>query len=75
MVYLPHFPANGEIGPKIDEAQVREIAAGKNYGEIQESLVAISGVDSVDTEFSPFWVTHAPKDTNKISVEFKLNEQ
>lgn len=67
--------ANGEIGPKIDEAQVREIAAGKNYGEIQESLVAITGVDNADTEFSPFWVTRAPNDTNKISVEFKLNEQ
>lgn len=67
--------ANGEIGPKIDEAQVREIAAGKNYGEIQESLVAITGVDNADTEFSPFWVTRAPNDINKISVEFKLNEQ
>lgn len=67
--------ANGSIGPKIDENEVRSIAAGKNYGEIQEALVAITGVDAADTQFSPFWVSRAPSDTNKISVEFNLNEQ
>lgn len=67
--------ANGTIGPKIDEDQVRSIAAGKNYGEIQEALVAITGVDAADTQFSPFWVSRAPNDTNKISVEFNLDEQ
>lgn len=67
--------ANGSIGPKIDESEVRQVAANKNYGEIQQSLEAITGVDSVDTVFSPFWVTRAPENIDKISVEFKLNEQ
>jgi hypothetical protein len=67
--------ANGSIGPKIEESQVRDIAAGKNYGEIQEALVAITGIDGADTQFSPFWVSRAPNDTAKISVEFQLNEQ
>lgn len=66
--------ATGAIGPKIDDEQVREIAAGKNYGEIQAALQGINGVESVDTKFSPFWVSRAPSDTTKISVEFKLNE-
>lgn len=66
--------ANGALGPRVDEAQVRDIAAGKNYGEIQAELEAINGVESVDTKFSPFWVSRAPSNINKISVEFKLNE-
>lgn len=65
----------GEIGPKIDEAQVRQLAEGKNYGQIQQDLTALSGVNDAQTSFSPFWVTRAPDDPNKISVEFKLNEQ
>lgn len=66
--------ATGAIGPSVDEAEVRETAAGKNYGEIQAELEAINGVESVDTKFSPFWVSRAPSNQAKISVEFKLNE-
>lgn len=66
--------ASGEIGPKIDESEVRQVAAGKNFGEIQQALESITGVDSVDTQLSPFWVTRAPENADKISVEFRLNE-
>lgn len=66
--------ASGEIGPKIDESEVRKIATGKNFGEIQQALESITGVDSVDTQLSPFWVTRAPENADKISVEFRLNE-
>ncbi len=72
---LVSLTATGAIGPKIDDAQVKTIAAGKNYGDIQQALTAISGVDSADTKFSPFWVTKAPTNVDKISVEFTLNEQ
>ena len=64
-----------QIGPNIEDGRVREIAAGKNYGEIQQELEAINGVDSVDIEFSPFWVSRAPANTDKITVEFLLDEQ
>lgn len=66
--------ATGEIGPEIDESEVRQVATGKNFGEIQQALEAITGVDNVDTQFSPFWVTRAPDNADKISVEFRLNE-
>jgi hypothetical protein len=67
--------ASAKIGPKINDDDVKKLAAGKRYGEIQASLEAIQGVDSVDVKYSPFWVTSAPKDTKRISVEFKLTNE
>lgn len=67
--------ASAKIGPKINDDAVKKLAAGKRYGEIQASLEAIQGVDSVDVKYSPFWVTSAPKDTKRISVEFKLTNE
>lgn len=64
--------ATGQIGPKIDEAQVKERVKGKILGEVQSDLSAISGVDNVDVDFSYFWVRTVPKNVDKISVEFKL---
>jgi hypothetical protein len=66
--------ANAKIGPKINDEEVKTQAAGKRYGDIQASLEAIQGVESVDVKYSPFWVTVAPNDTKRISVEFKLND-
>lgn len=65
--------ANAKIGPKINDDEVKQLAAGKRYGDIQASLEAIQGVESVDVEYSPFWVTSTPNDVKRISVEFKLS--
>lgn len=64
--------ANGSVGPTIDEAQVKEQARGKSYGDIQSSLETIDGIESVDTKFSPFWVRTIPDKPERITVEFKL---
>lgn len=64
--------ANGTVGPTIDEAEVKEQARGKSYGDIQSSLESIEGVDDVDTKFWPFWVRTIPNDLKRINVEFKL---
>ncbi len=64
---------NGKIGPKIDEVSLKEFAKGKKYGEIQTHVQQTNGVQDVDIKFSPFWVTKAPNDINKIKVEFKVN--
>lgn len=64
---------NATIGPEIDEAKVKEASKGRTYGEIQSSIEAISGVEDVDIKFSPFWVSSAPNNTDKIKVEFKLD--
>jgi hypothetical protein len=66
--------ATAKIGPKIDDAAIKQTAKGKRYGDIQSSIEAIQGVDDVDVKFWPFWVSSAPNDTNKIKIEFNLNE-
>jgi hypothetical protein len=66
--------ATAKIGPKIEDSVIKETAKGKRYGEIQSSIEAIQGVDTVDVKFSPFWVNAAPNDVKKINVEFKLHE-
>ncbi len=66
--------ATAQIGPKIDDEAIKKAAAGKRYGEIQSAIEAVPGVNSVDVKFWPFWVTSAPTNTNKINVEFKLDE-
>jgi hypothetical protein len=45
--------------------------AGKRVGDIQ--LTAIEGVSDVDIRFSPFWVKSVPNNTDKITVEFKVD--
>jgi hypothetical protein len=67
--------ATAKIGPKVEDQQVKDLAKGKRFGEIQSSLESIQGIDSVDVKFWPFWVSSAPNDTNKITVEFNLQEE
>lgn len=71
--YVVTATTNGKIGPKIDESKVKEYAKGKKSGEIKVYAEAISGVESADVTFGPFWVTSAPNDVNKIKVQFNLN--
>jgi hypothetical protein len=72
--YTANLVATAKIGPKIDDQAVKNMAKGKRYGDIQSSIESIQGVDNVDIKFSPFWVSSAPSDTNKIKVQFNLNE-
>lgn len=72
--YTANIVATAKIGPKIDDNNVKDLAKGKRYGEIQSALESIQGVDNVDVKFWPFWVSTAPNDTNKIVIEFNLNE-
>lgn len=66
--------AKGGVGPRIDEDRIKESAKGERYGEIQQRLQAIDGVKDVDVKFSYFWVTKVPNNTDKIKIEFKVNE-
>jgi hypothetical protein len=72
--YTANIVSTAKIGPKIDDNEVKDLAKGKRYGEIQSSLEAIQGIDDVDIKFWPFWVSVAPNDPEKITVEFNLNE-
>lgn len=64
--------ASGQVGPRIDEDEVKEQSGGQRYGEVQSSLESIDGVNSVDVQFWPFWVNTVPSDTDRVSIEFKL---
>lgn len=66
--------STGRVGPKIEESEVKESARGKRYGDIQQSIQSIDGVQDVDVQFSYFWVTKVPNNTDKINIEFKVNE-
>lgn len=66
--------ATAQIGPKIEDKKVKEDSKGKRFGEIQQSLESVQGIDSVDVRFFPFWVSVVPDDESKITVEFKLDE-
>lgn len=64
--------AKGQIGPKINDDEIKEMAKGKRFGEIQDQLKAIEGVNDAETKFWPFWVNTVPNDVKKIKIEFKL---
>jgi hypothetical protein len=67
--------ATAQIGPKIDDNAVKNIAKGKRYGEIQEALEGIQGVDSVDVKFFPFWVSSVPNSDDRVTIDFNLKKQ
>ena len=72
-VFTANISTNGKIGPRINETALKDFAKGKNFGEIQSHVAAIGGVDNVDVKFSPFWVSVAPNDVKRITVEFKVD--
>lgn len=64
--------ATAQVGPKIDDNQIKAQSKGKRFGDIQQSLEAIQGVEDVNVTFFPFWVNTVPGDNSRITVEFKL---
>ncbi|MDB5161730.1 MAG: hypothetical protein JWM52_238 [Candidatus Saccharibacteria bacterium] len=67
--------SNGQIGPVIDEDTIKDKVKGKIYGEVQSALQTIDGVQDVDVQFPYFWVRAVPNDTNKIHIEFKIQDE
>lgn len=67
--------SSGQIGPVIDEETIKEKVKGKIYGEVQSSLQTIDGVQDVDVQFPYFWVRAVPNNTDKIHIEFKIQDE
>lgn len=63
----------GQIGPTINEDDVKRAVAGKQFGDVQAELLKINGVNNVDVKFSFFWVHTVPNNPSKITVEFDVN--
>ncbi len=68
-----NIAATGKIGPNIDQSLIKEQVKGLKYGDVQDLISHIKGVDSVDTKFSYFWVNTVPNDVKKIEVEFVIS--
>jgi len=67
--------ATGSVGPKINEDDIKNDVKGKKYGEVQQSLEAQEGIKEVDVQFSYFWVRTVPNNPDKITIEFKVNNE
>lgn len=67
--------STGSVGPQINEADIQEQVKGKRYGDVQQSLEAIEGIKEVDVRFSYFWVRTVPNNTDKIKIEFKVQDE
>jgi hypothetical protein len=64
--------ADAQVGPNIDSQKVAKDSTDKQVGEVKQSLQSIQGVENVEVDLSPFWVTRVPGDANKIKVTFVL---
>jgi hypothetical protein len=69
--FKAHMLTSGAVGPKIDAKQLAKQLVGKRYGEIQALIGNIPGVNSVDINLSPFWVSTAPS-ADKIDIKFSV---
>ncbi|AKM80293.1 TPA: hypothetical protein DDX46_03085 [Candidatus Saccharibacteria bacterium] len=65
----------GQVGPKIDDAKIKELVKGKRFGEVQSQLKEIDGINDANTKFWPFWVQTVPNDVKKITIEFKIKNE
>lgn len=72
--YAVTVTTTGFVGPAIESETIAARATGKRAGEIQASIQAIEGVESVDVQLAPFWVTQAPA-KEKITVKFLVNNE
>ncbi len=57
-----------EAGPQLNVTSIKQAAAGLKSGDIKSQIGSNPDVTSVTVKLSPFWVTSAPKNTGKITV-------
>jgi hypothetical protein len=72
---LATLNATGNVGPRIKESDIKDQVKGKRYGEVQQSLQSIEGIKEVDVQFSYFWVRTVPNNTDRIKIEFKVQDE
>ncbi len=56
-------------GPEINVEQLKKQVAGKKAGDIKQLIGELPGVTEVQVKYSPFWVSSAPKDVQKITID------
>lgn len=63
-----------KVGVEQNETAIKQAITGKKKSEIKSIIQAQPGVKDVTVEFSPFWVTKAPK-PEKITLIFEQQQQ
>ncbi len=72
--YSVRAQATAKVGPNIDAKALAKQLTGKRSGEIQQQIETIQGVENVTVTLSPFWVTKAPSNVDKIKIKFVLEQ-
>lgn len=62
------------VGPELDKNQIKQDAAGKKPGEVEDEIETYPGVTEVEVKLSPFWVSSVPNNESKITVEIAKPE-
>lgn len=73
--YSVRLSAVANIGPRIDTGTLTADIRGKQFGDIEQRVMSIDGVEDVGVDFSPFWVTAAPGATDKIDIKFQITNE
>ncbi len=66
--------AEAEVGPDVKEDEIKKMAMGKRFGDIQAELQRMQGIEDVEVKFTPFWVNTVPEDEEKIIVKFNIQD-
>ncbi|MBQ1344118.1 hypothetical protein IIY59_00070, partial [Candidatus Saccharibacteria bacterium] len=64
-----------EIGPKVDETQIKEKIAGKKIGEAQAEIQSIEGLNDVKVKSNFVWVNSVPSDPERVKVDISSAEE
>lgn len=71
--YQAMVESTGYVGPQIDSNKLAREIVGKREGEIQAHVKTLEGIEAVDVNFSPFWVSTAPA-ADKIVIKFQIKD-
>ncbi|MBR3319736.1 hypothetical protein IKG20_00275 [Candidatus Saccharibacteria bacterium] len=74
-VYTAKLKTTYKAGPEISETEILDKIRGEKIGRVEPILKdAFSGISSVKTTKSYFWVNSIPSDENKVKIELTVEE-
>lgn len=66
--YVFNVTTKAVVGLKQDSAAIAELVKGKNVRQTADIIKNLPGVQDVEVDYSPFWVTKTPNNTKKINI-------
>lgn len=68
---LATLETDGHLGPNINTDELKKQLSGKRHGEIEGQVMRLPGIENVESKFSPFWVSKAPK-AERITIKLEV---